>query len=211
MHESDFISSQPARRLFYVPILHTAADMGTLATELRKEIGDEAWNQRQQMIHDMWQRVEFWADSLGPSLANFRIYQDGLPLCGLEMQIVNDLAQQGSRNHRLLLKLIERGATLVGTESTTLLVDEYQLAREIVASASLSEADRTALRQRARSLIAARDAFIAEQINQTLSPGETAVLFIGMLHNVHRDLDTDIDLTIPFATQQDDDHDQQQK
>jgi hypothetical protein len=55
------------------------------------------------------------------------IHLEGLPVCGHESEIVADLARAGSRNHRLLLRLREFGAIIMGTESAELLVEEYQL------------------------------------------------------------------------------------
>ena len=45
------------------------------------------------------------------------LYQDGLPVCGEEKRIAQDLARTGSANHRLLLELMARGARLIGTEA----------------------------------------------------------------------------------------------
>jgi len=48
-------------------------------------------------------------------------------------------------------------------------------------------------------LLAKRDAFIAQRINQTLGEGEFGILFVGLLHNVHRGLLPDIELVVPFG------------
>jgi CHAD domain-containing protein len=127
--------------LYYVPILHTGAELGGLEQDVRRRMGEEVFQQRQKVIDAAWDRVEMWAATLEPSLARCKLYQDGLPLCGIEEQIVRDLAARESRNHRLLLRLIERGATLLGTESPELLVSEYELAKAIVSP----NADRKAL------------------------------------------------------------------
>src|SRR5262249_55932565 len=65
-----------------------------------------------------------------------RLYQDGLPACGLEEKIVRDLAMQGVPNYRILLKLMERGATLEGTEDPDLLRTEYELIMSTAAGAT---------------------------------------------------------------------------
>jgi len=188
-------ASNRRRRLYYVPILHTAAELGGLEQEVRRRMGEEVFQQRQRVINAAWDRVEMWASTLEPSLARCKLYQDGLPICGKEEQIVRDLAARQSRNHRLLLRLIERGATLLGTESPELLLSEYELAKEIVSP----DADRKALEPVAADLLAKRDAFIAQRINQTLGEGEFGILFVGLLHNVHRGLLPDIELVVPFG------------
>jgi hypothetical protein len=188
-------ASKPRRRLYYVPILHSGAELGGLEQDVRRRMGEEVFQQRQSVINAAWDRVEMWASTLEPSLARCKLYQDGLPLCGKEEQIVRDLAAKGSRNHRLLLRLIERGATLLGTESPELLVSEYELAKAIVSP----NADRKALEPVAADLLAKRDAFMAQRINQTLGEGEFGILFVGLLHNVHRGLMKDIELVVPFG------------
>lgn len=61
-----------------------------------------------------------------------RLYQDGLPVCGREVEITTDLARAGSRNHQLLLRVMERDATLMGTESAELLVRDYRLIKQML-------------------------------------------------------------------------------
>ena len=195
MSEEKTEASSPRRRLYYVPILHTGAELGGLEQDVRRRMGEEVFHQRQQVINAAWDRVEMWAATLEPSLTRYKLYQDGLPLCGKEEQIVRDLAARQSRNHRLLLRLIERGATLLGTESPELLLSEYELAKAIVSP----DADRKALEPVAADLLAKRDAFIAQRINQTLGEGEFGILFVGLLHNVHRGLAPDIELVVPFG------------
>lgn len=68
---------------------------------------------------------------------------------------------------------MQGGATLIGTESLTLLLDEFKLLQ----SPSRTEAQ-------AAALLEARDKFIAKQIDATLSDGEIGILFIGALHQV---------------------------
>ena len=112
-----------------------------------------------------------------------------------------DLAQAGSRNHQLLLKLKQKGAVLMGTESAELLVEEYQLVKQVLAE----EMSRGSARQAAQgktmqdSLLKRRDQFIGRRISQTLLPGETGLLFVGMLHSVEPWLDKDIQVLRPVA------------
>jgi hypothetical protein len=127
-----------------------------------------------------------------------RVYQDGLPVCRHELEIVSELASAGNRNHGLLLKLQARGATLMGTESPELLVEEYQLAAAAFASGA---AARTEVRQKQLrdALLEKRDRYIAARINGTLGAGESGILFMGMLHQVVRYLDSDIDVIYPLG------------
>ena len=81
-------------------------------------------------IDQIWTEIEAAIDALPLSFDRVRLYQDGLPVCGREAEIVTELAQAGSRNHQLLLRLMAQGAVLMGTEAGDLLVQEYQLARQ---------------------------------------------------------------------------------
>jgi hypothetical protein len=145
----------------------------------------------------MWERIESVTVGLSFSPGTVRIYQDGLPVCGHERQIVADLAGTGNRNHCLLLDLEARGAILMGTESPELLVEEYQLAAAFASGTALRTADR---QQKLRhSLLEKRDRFIARRINATLSTGESGVLFLGLLHDVTAFLDPAIEVSYPLG------------
>ena len=190
------------RKLVYIPIVHTLADMGTLGTAVRgmklSALGRQGLTHNAAVVDKMWAQIESVVAKLPVTPGSMRVYQDGLPACRHELEIVSELASAGNRNHGLLLKLQERGATLMGTESPELLVEEYQLAAAAFASGA---AARTEVRQKQLrdSLIEKRDRYIAARINGTLGAGESGILFMGMLHQVTRYLDSDIDVTYPLG------------
>ena len=135
-------------------------------------------------------------DSLDLDYPKLRIYQDGLPVCGREAEIVMELAGAGSPNHELLRNLIEKGATVMGTESPDFLVEEYQLIMHSQPGPRLQAgAGKKAVL--GRSLLEKRDKYIADRINRTLGPGEVGVIFIGMLHSVQKYLAPDIEVVHP--------------
>ena len=109
-----------------------------------------------------------------------------------------DLAQTGSRNHQLLERLMAQGAVLMGTESADLLVQEYQLAQQSLAGQGPGPPAAAARLTLSESLLQRRDQFIAQRINDTLQPGETGLLFLGMLHAVERYLPRDIEVIYPL-------------
>lgn len=150
------------------------------------------------VVEKMWEEIERVVGNLRVSLGSVRVYQDGLPVCGHEQEIVSELAEAGSRNHRLLLSLQSRGAVLMGTESPELLVEEYQLASAALAAGRVSHAKMR--RDRLRdTLLERRDRYVAARINRTLGAGETGILFMGMLHAVARYLDPDIKVVYPLG------------
>ena len=121
-----------------------------------------------------------------------------MPVCGHEREIVSELAGAGSRNHRLLLELEARGATLMGTESPELLVEEYQLATAAFASGATVVTD-IRQQQSRDTLLEKRDRFVADRINRTLGDGESGILFMGMLHAITQYLDSDIRVDYPLG------------
>ena len=189
------------RKLAYIPIIHTVADMGTLGASIRgmklSALGRQGLKRNAAVVEKMWDQIESVAAGLPVTPGATRVYQDGLPVCGHEQEIVSELAGAGNRNHRLLLKLQARGATLMGTEAPELLIEEYQLATGAFAAGPTV---RTATRQKQLHdmLLEKRDRYIADRINRTLGAGESGILFLGMLHQVKRYLDADIDVVYPF-------------
>jgi hypothetical protein len=85
----------------------------------------------------------------------------------------------------------------MGTESPELLLAEYNRAMEELAETGRSPTRAREMEGRAHSLLFERDQYIAGRINATLAPGETAVLFLGMLHSVEPHLDPDIRVIRP--------------
>lgn len=164
-------------RLIYVPVLHGSAEMGSAAEAYRAaflaRFGEEKWRERRRRMDAIWRAIEAAIARLGFEPETLKLYQDSLPVCGREDALVRELAQKGSRNHRLLLKLVEAGARLMGTESPALLSEEYRL---------MGSRDA----ERAAALLDRRDRFIAERIATTLGEAESGLLFIGALHEVAR-------------------------
>ncbi|MEL7484804.1 MAG: hypothetical protein AAFN41_10670 [Planctomycetota bacterium] len=186
-----------SRSLFIVPVVHAEADLGRLADSVRAATDDAAWAEKQKTIGETWQRIAEWCEGL--DTYRLKVFQDGLPDDPSAPRIVEELAGKGSPNHRIIQNLIERGANLVGTESPELLVREYKLATAAAAAANADRHPDPRHRQRAASLLAQRDAYIAKTIDKSLAPGEAGVLFIGMLHDVASKLHADIGVSYPLG------------
>jgi hypothetical protein len=192
-----------SRTLVYFPIVHTQADMGALQESVTRATLEKAGRaglaRKTAAIDQIWTEIEAAIDALPLSFDQVRLYQDGLPVCGREAAIVTELAQTGSRNHQLLLRLMAQGAVLMGTEAGDLLVQEYQLAKQSMTT-RLPRAAGAAATRRALSaaLLQRRDQFIAQRINETLKRGETGILFLGMLHSLERYLHPDVKVGYPL-------------
>jgi hypothetical protein len=192
-----------SRTLIFFPIVHTQADMGALqgsvTRETLKKVGHTGLARKTAAIDQIWTDIEAAIDALALSFDRVRLYQDGLPVCGREAEIVTELARAGSRNHQLLLRLLAQGAVLMGTEEGGLLVQEYQLAKQSLATRPPRAAAVTARRRAvSEALLQRRDQFIAQRINTTLKSGETGILFLGMLHSLERRLHPDVLVIYPL-------------
>jgi hypothetical protein len=113
------------------------------------------------------------------------------------LDIVRDLAVSGSRNHVILLDLVARGATIVGTESPALLLEEYELVQQLLVRLAADDAHGpTAQDQELSGLVLEqRDRFIAGRVDETLKAGEVGLIFLGLLHALERFLPPDIVMT----------------
>lgn len=182
------------RTLYIIPIVHSAADMGSMAKELEKKgiekLGKKKWEENQRRIAQFWIQAEKELDALKLNYSNVRIYQDGLPIGGeTGMKIVTQTAAKGSRNYQIVQKLVEKGATLEETESKELLIKEYQFVQTFVyAPADKKNLALQAYEQAKDDLIKKRDAYIAKRIDASLKKGETGILFIGAHHKVKEKL-----------------------
>ena len=166
------------RTLIVIPIFHTEKDMGSLFGEQLRS-PDEVWSGIRRMIAE-----------LELPYANVRLYQDALPLCEKERDIVTEIAARGSKNHQFLVELMDLGARLVGTEDPHLLLQEYQFLQGALRGGKPGAENQR--EDQNRRLLCGRDRFIAGRINATLSGGEIGLLFLGPAHSVEPFLDADI-------------------
>jgi hypothetical protein len=187
------------RKVIYVPIIHTSADFGSVASEIEKRIieqyGAEKWEQHKKAISDFWDSLSDYFRSL--DVEGFRIYQDGLVADGeLGMKIVKVAADSGSKNYLLVYNLVERGATIIKTEDINIVKKERDF---VVKMAQTKLYIKRLLRYikymlyKGR-LLRQRDEYIAKMIDETLKEGETGIVFLGALHNVASMLPQDIEV-----------------
>ena len=188
------------RRLIWIPIVHTEADLGNMAESVRnlyvRKMGRAKWAKHVADIDRLWRDIRARVKGMHLDYSKVRLYQDGLPNCGHEEQIVRDLARAGSQNHQLLAALMEKGATIMGTESPELLLEEYNLAREALVASGPGGHREASPRQSqiSKAVLERRDRHIAERIAQTLQAGETGLVFLGMLHSLAGRLPRDIEI-----------------
>jgi hypothetical protein len=150
-----------------------------LVRESVRLAGPYRWQAHQEVMACYWRRIEEYLDRYPPS--RLAVYQDGLPVDGeVGRHIIREAAGRGSRNHQVLLRLIDRGAQLRLTEDVELLLREKAQLAEDPDEASKAE------------LLAERDRLIAGNIGSSLGTEEIGVLFIGAGHRIGERLAPDI-------------------
>lgn len=186
------------RRLIYIPVIHSEEDMGSMAGPLRdqyiRQFGIGRWREHIRTVEDMWKGIRQRISALRLNYKKVKIYQDGLPLCGKELEIMQDVARMGSHNYAIILELVKKGAELIGTEDAGLLVEEYNSIKKLVGITNAEER-RLALKRmqkRRDELLTERDRFAANRIGETLRKGETGILFSGIEHEIDKHLPKDI-------------------
>jgi len=185
------------RKLLYVPIIHMEPDLGSEATAIDSKsaslFGEERWAKHKESVAKFWERIADYFATVDTSA--LKIYQDGLPADGaLGRKIVEEAAKRGSKNHQIILSLMDRGAEITKTEDPSLLQEEYEYITGLTRSRSISEKTIASARYKLRKnqLTRERDKFVAKTIDETLKEGETGVLFLGSYHNIFPYLPKDI-------------------
>ncbi|MBI5050781.1 MAG: hypothetical protein HZC11_07925 [Nitrospirae bacterium] len=187
------------RTLIYVPVIHTSADLGSLAGDVTKrgiaDLGEEVWKEHIKTIEGFWDAISHYFNSI--DVTDMKIYQDGMIVAGeMGRKIVEETAETGSRNHELLLSLLKRGAILVKTEVFKLVKEERDRLLAITQAKSIAQKIIAFIKYKLvkNRLLNKRDDFIAKRIDETLNNGETGLVFIGAYHNLKERLPNDIQI-----------------
>lgn len=185
------------RTLFYVPIIHSSADLGSLAGAVNRRgvagLGEELWSKHRRTIEGFWNGIAQWCAAL--NVTGMKLYQDGMITDGeVGQKIVEAGVQAGSQNYVLVDKLLRRGVALVKTEDFALVKKEHDHLLAMTQAKSTGPKLRAFLKYQLvkNRLLAARDRFIAAQIAKTLPENQTGLLFIGAYHLIKSSLPADI-------------------
>jgi hypothetical protein len=181
------------RILIYVPIIHTVADLGSMADDITKRgitnLGEEIWTKHRKTVEDFWDAISDYFNSV--DVRGMNIYQDGMVGEGeIGKKIVEDTAKIGSKNYQLVAELLERGASLVKTEDFRLVKKEHDKLLAIMKAKSTTRKIMAFIKYKMvkKLLLNQRDAFISKRIDETLNSGETGILFIGAFHKIKKRL-----------------------
>lgn len=187
------------RTLFYLPIIHTSADLGSIAKDVTKrgiaELGEDVYKEHENTVRGFWMAISKYFDSI--KVTGRKLYQDGMVANGaVGQKIVEEGVKSGSQNYELILRLLKRGAILVKTEDFNLVKKERDNLVAITQAKSSGIKLIAALKYKLvkNSLLNKRDKFIAHSISETLNPGQTGIIFIGAYHNIKKKLPRDIQI-----------------
>jgi hypothetical protein len=185
------------RTLLYVPIIHTSADLGSLAEDVNRKglenFGENMWRDHLRTIDGFWDALSLYFDSIHVSGA--KIFQDGMIADGeVGLNIIQEGEKAGSKNHRLVSKLLQRGAILMKTEDFTLVKKERDRLLKMIRAKTTAEKlfGLIIYKLTKKTLLRQRDEYITQRIDQALDEGETGILFIGAYHHIKPRLPRDI-------------------
>jgi len=187
------------RILTYIPVIHTSADLGSLAKEVNKkgidDLGEIIWKKHRDNVDGFWAAISNYFDFV--DVSGMKIYQDGLVAEGeIGQKIVEAGTKSGSKNYEIVIRLIKRGAILVKTEDFRLVKKEHELLIAITQAKSILRKICAFLKYKLvkNRLLNERDRFIAKRINETLNRGEKGIIFIGAYHDIRKMLPRDIQI-----------------
>lgn len=187
------------KSLLYIPVIHTSADLGTIAKDVAKrgsgDLGEDIWKEHIKTVNGFWDAISNYLDSI--DAREVKIYQDGMMAEGeVGQKIVEEGVKSGSKNYQILSRLIQRGAVLVKTEDFGLVKKERDRILKIIQAKSITEKLFSFIKYKLTKnmLLRKRDRFIAERIDNTLKHGEKGIIFIGAYHNVKSKLPKSIQL-----------------
>jgi hypothetical protein len=193
------------KNLFYIPIVHSQSDLGSLGSQLslegERKYGVTLWQEHLKEVNKSWDKIEIGINKQIENISfdKIKIFQDGLPAAGdIGLKIIKDAADKGSKNYRIIDNLLSKGAILEIAENKEFLLKEYHLLSEI-GKAETTEKQLVAYshyQELAKELLNDRDNFIANQINSSLNEEETGIAFFGAAHSIIEKLNKDINVVV---------------
>jgi len=178
-----------SRKIYYIPMVHTAKELGEMeeaTTKIRiRTFGAQQTREFLKDIDNYWELVVKRIRKAGlhqPEItAQLHIFVDGLPN-GAEEAVQKTVATLVSAgeipSYKIIGILQTAGATVHGTEDIHLVVAEANYWKAVVEHKCNSdpEWEKQSLKDRDKAIIA--------RVHDIVPENETAIVFIGRLHNV---------------------------
>lgn len=185
--------------LYYVPIIHSIEDYGSLEHAIKgafvRQAGEAAFADLQESINEYWKIVAERIEKILTDARGLIIYHDGFPVGSPEkiLELFEYMCKDNpkSPNFRLVKKLLDKGAVLEGTEDMNLAIEQLKLYQHAVEASTPEEQAKILVDNGARSreITRLRDVFIAKRIHDTLPDSRNGILFIGRDHDVITELE----------------------
>ena len=176
------------KTLYYVPMVHTPEELGSLNEAIMKTqealIGKARTEELLDKVAKFWEEVKKIIEASGfyqPEIAStLNIFADGLP--NFEVEKVNKIVKNSIRIpvYQIIERLQKAGAKVWGTEDYKLLLKEYRYWQDISQGKG---ADPLV----AEKILKARDRAISKRIHEIMeeeNEGASAILFMGYVHKV---------------------------
>ena len=187
------------RTMIYVPIIHSIADMGSMAEELRNisvsVFGESEWQKHIDNVDGYWDTIEKCFQNIENAVQGLKIYQDGMFVDGeAALKILEEGVRAGSKNSEIISKLTDRGAILMKTENFNMVKAEYNGLQSVIKSKNKALKLILLFKYKISKpfFLIRRDRYIAHTIAETLWESETGLLFIGASHKIMKRLPKDI-------------------
>jgi len=167
--------------LFQARVIHSPEDFGdskeSAIANLIQKIGKQQSEQILANIAEVWEKVKSITLQLGLYDMPLDIFLDGLDINTLDVPgKVRKLATDGVTMYVIAAELQTANAIVYGTESHELLMEERITGTDP---------------EKAQTLLAKRDRFIARRITEVMSPERMGFLIIGREHDVPEHLSDD--------------------
>lgn len=162
------------RKLIIFPVTHTYADLGSVGKKLPYD------DEQEMIVRKDLAEIFDCVRQLKLDFAKVKVYQDGLADVPLEI-VDKVVTETNSENFTILRWLREQGASIVGIEDPSLLVEERQMLHNLLDS---QDTDYLDYLKKITVFVELRDEYIAKRIGETLLDGETGILFIGKSHDI---------------------------
>lgn len=170
-----------SRHLVHVPLVHNSVEMSH-----KVDLSIDS------TIQKYWDLIDQKINSLPIDFSKVLIYQDSLANLPEELISAWFDSNPKSPNFDMLRDLVRKGAKLIGTENYATLMEQYELINRVLNNQmSLKE-----YTNEANPINTARDKYIANRIDKTLTVNHLGILFIGARHNVQKYLPNDIEVTL---------------
>jgi hypothetical protein len=173
------------RKLYYFHIQHDGSEIDEYYRRVTDGINvDQEWRAIKRTLENLATPNKMYNDSFLLKAKGPHVVETLLPI-----QLREVLAAKPhplSNNDRALFDLASRGVTPVACESKTLYDNSWQHINSIMTRSGSGVYAQDV--ERMLDLAFQRNEFISGQIDRSLRPGETGVLFLGHLHGFRNDM-----------------------